>query len=66
MEDRIEEYFGSLKFEIFCFSVEFKEEVENIKINLKEVEKFFQFVWDSINDLEVDVKIYSDFKKVSQ
>ncbi|XP_068756426.1 CDK5 regulatory subunit-associated protein 2-like [Montipora capricornis] len=66
MEDRIEEHFGSLKSEISRLSAEFKEEVENIKTNLKEVEKSLQSAWDSINDLEADAKTHSDFKKASQ
>ena len=65
-EDRIEEHFGSLKSEICRLSAEFKEEVENIKTNLKEVEKSLQSAWDSINDLEADAKTHSDFKKASQ
>ena len=48
MEDRIEEHFGSLKSEISSLSAEFKEEVENIKTKLKEVEKSIQSAWDSI------------------
>ena len=47
MEDRIEEHFGSLKSEISRLSAEFKEEVENIKTNLKEVEKSLQSAWES-------------------
>ena len=66
MEDRIGEHFGSLKSEISRLSAEFKEEVENIKTNLKEVEKSLQSAWDSINDLEADAKIHSDLKKASQ
>ena len=66
MEDRIEEHFGSLKSEISRLSAEFKEEVENIKTNLKEVEKSLQSAWDSINDLEEDAKTHSDFKRASQ
>ena len=54
MEDRIEEHFGSLKSAISHLSAEFKEEVENIKTKLKEVEKSLQSAWDSINDLEAD------------
>ena len=42
MEGRIEEHFGSLKSEISRLSAEFKEGVENIKTNLKEVEKSLQ------------------------
>ena len=48
MEDRIKEHFGSLKSEISHLSAEFKEEVENIKTKLKEVEKSIQSAWDSI------------------
>ena len=66
MENRIEEHFGNLKFEISRLSAEFKEEVENIKTNLKEVEKSLQSAWDSIIDLEADAKTHSDFKKASQ
>ena len=66
MEDRIEEHFGSLKSEISRLSAEFKEEVENIKPNLREVEKSLQSAWDSINDLEADARTHSDFKKASQ
>lgn len=66
MEDRIGEHFGSLKCEISRLSAEFKEEVENIKSNLKEVEKSLQSAWDSVNDLEADAKTHIDFKKASQ
>ena len=53
MEDRIEEYFWSLKSEISHHSAEFKEEVENIKTNLKEVEKSPQAAWHSIKRLSL-------------
>ena len=66
MEDRIEEHFRSLKSAISHLSAEFKEEVENIKTNLKEVEKSLQSVWDSINDIEADAKTHSNFKKANQ
>ena len=65
-EDRIEKHFGSLKSEISLLSAEFKEEVENIKTSLKEVEKSLQSAWDNINDLQADAKTHSDFKKTSQ
>ena len=65
---RLEDHFGSLKSEISHLSAEFKEdlEVENIKANLKEVEKSLPSSWDSINDLQADAKTHSDFKKTSQ
>jgi len=39
IDDRIEEHFGSLTVEISRLSAEFKEEVEAIKTNLKNVEQ---------------------------
>ena len=66
MEDRIEEHLVSLKSEISRLSAKFKEEVENIKTNLKEVEKSLQSAWDSIKYLEADAKSHSDFKKASK
>ena len=66
MEDRIEEHFGTLKSKISRPSAEFKEEIENIKTNLKEVEKSLHPAWDSINDLQADAKTHSDFTKSSQ
>ena len=66
MDDRIEEHFGSLTGEISRLSAEFKEEVEAIKTNLKEVEQSLQSVWDNINDLQAEAKTHSDFKRTSQ
>lgn len=50
LEFWMEDFFGSLKFELLCFRYEFNEEIEKVKLIVNDVEILLNVVWDIIKD----------------
>ena len=63
INNRIEELFGSLSTEISYLISEIKQELEGVKTTIKEFEKSLNSAWDTIGDIQTDLKDHSDFKK---
>ena len=63
INNRIEELFGSLSTEISYLRSEIKQELEGVETTIKEFEKSLNSAWDTIGDIQTDLKDHSDFKK---
>ena len=66
LENRIEEHFGGLNSDISSLRHELKEEIENVRSTMKDVEKSLEAAWNVITDLQEVCRTHSDFKKTCQ
>ena len=63
-EDGIsEDLFGSLKSELSCLRQELNEEIEKVKSTVNDMETSLNATWDTIKDLQDELKIHAKFRK---
>ena len=48
LESRMEDLFGSLKFELSCLRHELNEEIEKVKLTVNDMETSLNAVWDTM------------------
>ena len=63
LESRMEDLFGSLKSELSCLRHELNEEIEKVKSTVNDVETSLNAAWDTIKDLQDELKIHAEFRK---
>jgi len=62
----MQEHFGNLTSEISILRHEMKQELDGVKKSLRDVEKSIEAAWDSINDIQEEIKTHIDYKKKCQ
>ena len=63
LESRMEDLFGSLKSELSCLRHELNEEIEKVKSTVNDVETSLNAAWDTIKDLQDELKVHAEFRK---
>ena len=63
MEDRIEDHLGGLKSELSILRCEIKQEIETVKTKMASLETSLNTVWDTISDVQGELKAIKIFKK---
>ena len=63
LESRMEDLFGSLKSELSCLRHELNEEIEKVKSTVNDMETSLNAAWDTIKDLQDELKIHAEFRK---
>ena len=63
LESRMEDLFGSLKSELSCLRHELNKEIEQLKSTVNDMETSWNAVWDTIKDLQDELKIHAEFRK---
>ena len=59
----MEDHFGSLRTEIASLRFELKNETEGVKTTIKDMEKSIEAVWNTIGDIQEEMKAkYSNYK----
>ena len=59
----MEDLFGSLKSELSCLRHELDEEIEKVKSTVNDMETSLNAAWDTIKDLQDELKIHAEFRK---
>ena len=59
----MEDHFGSLRTEIASLRFELKSEIKGVKNTIKEMEKSIAAAWDTIGDIEEEMKLNSEVRK---
>ena len=59
----MEDLFGSLKSELSCLRHELNEEIEKVKSTVNDMETSLNAAWDTIKDLQDELKIHAEFRK---
>ena len=62
IESRMEDNFSNLHSQIAQLSCEFKQEINGVKITMKELEKSLTNAWATIEDLQEETKTFRDSK----
>ena len=60
LDNQMQEHFGHLTSEISILRHEMKQERDGVKKSLRDVEKSIEAAWDSINDIQEEVKTHND------
>ena len=63
LESRMEDLFGSSASELSCLRLELNEEIEKVKSTVNDVETSLNAAWDTIKDLQDELKIHAEFRK---
>ncbi|CAH3161429.1 unnamed protein product [Porites lobata] len=63
LESRKEDLLGSLKSELSCLRHELNEEIEKVKSTVNDVKTSLNAAWDTVKDLQDELKIHADFRK---
>ena len=63
LESRKEDLLGSLKSELSCLRHELNEEIEKVKSTVNDMETSLNAAWDTIKDLQDELKIHAEFRK---
>jgi len=66
LDNQMLEHFGNLTAEISILRHEMKQELDGVKKSLWDVEKSIEAAWDSINDIQEEIKTHNDYKKTCQ
>ena len=66
LDNQMQEHFGNLTSEISILRHEMKQELDGVKKSLRDVEKSIEAAWDSINDIQEEIKTHNDYKKTCQ
>ena len=59
----MEDLFGSLKSELSYLRHELNEEIEKVKSTVNDMETSLNAAWDTIKDLQDELKIHAEFRK---
>ena len=62
----MEDHFGSLRTEIASLRFELKSEIEGVKNTIKDMEKSIEAAWDTIGDIQEEMKASSEIRKQLQ
>ena len=62
----MEDHFGSLRTEIASLRFELKSEIEGVKNTIKDMEKSIEAAWDTIGDIQEEMKANSKVRKQLQ
>ena len=66
MESRMEDNFSNLHEQIAALNSEFKEELNGVKVTIKELEKSLNNAWAFIEDIQSEAKALKDSKSSQQ
>ena len=66
MESRMEDNFSNLHAQIAALNSEFKEELNGVKVTIKELEKSLNNAWAFIEDIQSEAKALKDSKSSQQ
>ena len=66
MESRMEDNFSNLHAQIAALNSEFKEELNGIKVTIKDLEKSLNNAWAFIEDIQAEAKALKDSKSSQQ
>ena len=63
IDNKMEDHFGSLRTEIARLRFELKSEIEGVKNTIKDMEKSIEAAWDTIGDIQEEMKANSEVRK---
>ena len=66
IDNKMEDHFGSLRTEIASLRFELKSEIEGVKNTIKDMEKSIEAAWDTIGDIQEEMKANSKVRKQLQ
>ena len=66
IDNKMEDHFGSLRTEIASLRFELKSEIEGVKNTIKDMEKSIEAAWDTIGDIQEEMKANSGVRKQLQ
>ena len=66
IDNKMEDHFGSLRTEIASLRFELKSEIEGVKNTIKDMEKSIEAAWDTIGDIQEEIKANSKVRKQLQ
>ena len=66
METRIENNFSQIHSDMAELRCEFKQQIDDVKDSIKEIEKSLENAWAAIEDVQQEIKAYKDSKRSHQ
>ncbi len=63
LESRMEDNFSQMHSQMSELRCEFKEQIDGVKVNIKEIEKSLEHAWAVIEDVQQEAKTNKDSKR---